>query len=113
MYLDVNYKFVLWFNLIVRNRYNYNNYSLIDLSGELDNNDIYEIGIYWNFKIIDKFFYIFELYYFMRVNDFNSSNGKDYYWEIINIFRYRINEYWFFYFELRWLDRNVESYYRE
>lgn len=79
----------------------------------MDNNDIYEIGIYWNFKIIDKFFYIFELYYFICVNDFNSSNGKDYYWEIINIFCYCINEYWLFYFELCWLDCNVELYHCE
>ncbi len=36
-------------------RYNHNNYSSTDLSGELDNNDTYEIGTYWNFKITDKF----------------------------------------------------------
>lgn len=45
----------------------------------------------------------------MRVNDFNSSNGKDHHWEITNTFRYRINEHWLPYFELRWLDRNVET----
>lgn len=33
VYLDVNYKFVPWFNLTVRNRYNHNNYSSTDLSG--------------------------------------------------------------------------------
>ncbi|MGS8439443.1 oligogalacturonate-specific porin KdgM family protein [Escherichia coli] len=49
----------------------------------------------------------------MRVNDFNSSNGKDHHWEITNTFRYRINEHWLPYFELRWLDRNVEPYHRE
>ncbi len=27
--------------------------------------------------------------------------------------RYRINEHWLPYFELRWLDRNVEPYHRE
>lgn len=113
VYLDVNYKFVPWFNLTVRNRYNHNNYSSTDLSGELDNNDTYEIGTYWNFKITDKFSYTFEPHYFMRVNDFNSSNGKDHHWEITNTFRYRINEHWLPYFELRWLDRNVEPYHRE
>ncbi len=113
MYLDVNYKFVPWFNLTVRNRYNHNNYSSTDLSGELDNNDTYEIGTYWNFKITDKFSYTFEPHYFMRVNDFNSSNGKDHHWEITNTFRYRINRNWLPYFELRWLDRNVEPYHRE
>ena len=30
-----------------------------------------------------------------------------------NTFRYRINEHWLPYFELRWLDRNVEPYHRE
>ncbi|WP_275937248.1 oligogalacturonate-specific porin KdgM family protein, partial [Escherichia coli] len=55
----------------------------------------------------------FEPHYFMRVNDFNSSNGKDHHWEITNTFRYRINEHWLPYFELRWLDRNVEPYHRE
>lgn len=59
----------------MRNRYN--NYSSTDLNGDLDNNDTYEIGNYWNFAIIDKFSNTFELHYFMRVNDFNSSNGKD------------------------------------
>ena len=113
VYLDVNYKFVPWFNLTVRNRYNHNNYSSTDLSGELDNNDTYEIGTYWNFKITDKFSYTFEPHYFIRVNDFNSSNGKDHHWEITNTFRYRINEHWLPYFELRWLDRNVEPYHRE
>ena len=102
-----------WFNLTVRNRYNHNNYSSTDLNGELDNNDTYEIGTYWNFKITDKFSYTFEPHYFMRVNDFNSSNGKDHHWEITNTFRYRINEHWLPYFELRWLDRNVEPYHRE
>ena len=76
-------------------------------------NDTYEIGTYWNFKITDKFSYTFEPHYFMRVNDFNSSNGKDHHWEITNTFRYRINEHWLPYFELRWLDRNVEPYHRE
>ncbi|HFN8077197.1 TPA: oligogalacturonate-specific porin KdgM family protein, partial [Escherichia coli] len=33
--------------------------------------------------------------------------------EITNTFRYRINEHWLPYFELRWLDRNVEPYHRE
>ncbi|WP_256863457.1 oligogalacturonate-specific porin KdgM family protein [Salmonella enterica] len=28
-------------------------------------------------------------------------------------FRYRINEHWLPYFELRWLDRNVGPYHRE
>ena len=87
--------------------------SSTDLSGELDNNDTYEIGTYWNFKITDKFSYTFEPHYFIRVNDFNSSNGKDHHWEITNTFRYRINEHWLPYFELRWLDRNVEPYHRE
>ncbi len=32
---------------------------------------------------------------------------------ITNTFRYRINEHWLPYFELRWLDRNVEPYHRE
>ncbi|EFH9472227.1 hypothetical protein GA343_18035, partial [Escherichia coli] len=50
-------------NLTVRNRYNHNNYSSTDLSGELDNNDTYEIGTYWNFKITDKFSYTFEPHY--------------------------------------------------
>ncbi|EBA3343737.1 porin OmpL, partial [Salmonella enterica] len=49
VYLDVNYKFTPWFNLTVRNRYNHNSYSSTDLNGELDNNDSYEIGNYWNF----------------------------------------------------------------
>lgn len=31
VYLDVNYKFMPWFNLTVRNRYNHNNYSSTDL----------------------------------------------------------------------------------
>ncbi len=79
----------------------------------MDNNDTYEIGTYWNFKITEKFSYTFEPHYFMRVNDFNSSNGKDHHWEITNTFRYRINEHWLPYFELRWLDRNVEPYHRE
>lgn len=113
VYLDVNYKFTPWFNLTVRNRYNHNNYSSTDLNGELDNNDTYEIGNYWNFIITDKFSYTFEPHYFMRVNDFNSSNGKDHHWEITNTFRYRINEHWLPYIELRWLDRNVEPYHRE
>ncbi|MCV5767509.1 porin OmpL, partial [Escherichia coli] len=65
VYLDVNYKFLPWFNLTVRNRYNHNTYSSTDLSGELDNNDTYEIGTYWNFKITDKFSYTFEPHYFM------------------------------------------------
>ena len=64
-------------------------------------------------KITDKFSYTFEPHYFIRVNDFNSSNGKDHHWEITNTFRYRINEHWLPYFELRWLDRNVEPYHRE
>ena len=113
VYLDVNYKFTPWFNLTVRNRYNHNNYSSTDLNGELDNNDTYEVGTYWNFKITEKFSCTFEPHYFMRVNDFNSSNGKDHHWEITNTFRYRINEHWLPYFELRWLDRNVEPYHRE
>ncbi|QVQ56281.1 oligogalacturonate-specific porin protein [Salmonella phage JD01] len=33
--------------------------------------------------------------------------------EITNTFRYRINEHWLPYFELRWLDRNVGPYHRE
>lgn len=108
VYLDVNYKFVPWFNLTVRNRYNHNNYSSTDLSGELDNNDTYEIGTYWNFKITDKFSYTFEPHYFMRVNDFNSSNGKDHHWEITNTFRYRINEHWLPYFAELTLKRAKE-----
>lgn len=79
----------------------------------LDNNDTYEIGNYWNFSITDKFSYTFEPLYFMRVNNFNSSNGKDHHWEITNTFKYRINENWLPYLELRWLDRNVEPYHRE
>ncbi|EJC2983316.1 porin OmpL, partial [Salmonella enterica subsp. enterica serovar Liverpool] len=43
----------------------------------------------------------------------NSSNGTKYHWEITNTFRYRINEHWLPYFELRWLDRNVGPYHRE
>lgn len=113
VYLDVNYKFTPWFNLTVRNRYNHNNYSSTDLNGEQDNNDTYEVGTYWNFIITDKFSYTFEPHYFTRVNDFNSSNGKDHHWEITNTFRYRINQNWLPYFELRWLDRNVEPYHRE
>ena len=70
-------------------------------------------GWYPLFKPTDKFSYTFEPHYFMRVNDFNSSNGKDHHWEITNTFRYRINEHWLPYFELRWLDRNVEPYHRE
>ncbi|TMM84262.1 porin OmpL, partial [Salmonella enterica subsp. enterica serovar Heidelberg] len=85
-------KFTPWFNLTVRNRYNHNNYSSTDLNGELDNNDSYEI---------------------YNVNDFNSSNGTKHHWEITNTFRYRINEHWLPYFELRWLDRNVGPYHRE
>lgn len=93
VYLDVNYKFTPWFNLTVRNRYNHNNYSSTDLNGELDNNDSYEIGNYWNFTITDKFSYAFEPHYFYNVNDFNSSNGTKHHWEITNTFRYRINEH--------------------
>ncbi|ECU8206004.1 porin OmpL, partial [Salmonella enterica subsp. enterica serovar Newport] len=113
VYLDVNYKFTPWFNLTVRNRYNHNNYSSTDLNGELDNNDSYEIGNYWNFIITDKFSYTFEPHYFYNINDFNSSNGTKHHWEITNTFRYRINEHWLPYFELRWLDRNVGPYHRE
>ncbi|EAN8553533.1 porin OmpL, partial [Salmonella enterica subsp. enterica serovar Typhimurium] len=79
----------------------------------LDNNDSYEIGNYWNFIITDKFSYTFEPHYFYNVNDFNSSNGTKHHWEITNTFRYRINEHWLPYFELRWLDRNVGPYHRE
>ncbi len=50
---------------------------------------------------------------FYNVNDFNSSNGTKHHWEITNTFRYRINEHWLPYLELRWLDRNVEPYHRE
>nr|WP_256098360.1 porin OmpL [Superficieibacter electus] len=85
-YLEVNYKFTPWFNLTVRNRYNHNNYSSVDLNGDRDNNDTYEIGNYWNFIITDKFSYTF---------------------------RYRLDKHWLPYFELRWLDRNVEPYHRE
>ncbi|HHU0693415.1 porin OmpL [Citrobacter sp. Marseille-Q3906] len=113
VYLDVNYKFTPWFNLTVRNRYNHNNYSSTDLNGDLDNNDSYEIGNYWNFSITDKFSYTFEPHYFYNVNDFNSSNGTKHHWEITNTFKYRINEHWLPYLELRWLDRNVEPYHRE
>ncbi|EAV4956579.1 porin OmpL, partial [Salmonella enterica] len=41
------------------------------------------------------------------------SNGTKHHWEITNTFRYRINEHWLPYLELRWLDRNVEPYHRE
>lgn len=84
----------------MRNRYNHNNYSSADQNGDLDNNETYEIGSYWNFSITDKFPYTFEPHYFMRVNDFNSSNGKKkHHWEITNTFKYRINEHWLPYLE--------------
>ncbi|MCZ5640459.1 porin OmpL [Escherichia coli] len=109
VYLDVNYKFVPWFNLTVRNRYNHNNYSSTDLSGELDNNDTCEIGTTGILKSPINFLYILSHITSCRVDDFNSSNGKDHHWEITNTFRYRINENWLPYFELRWLDRNVRT----
>ncbi len=43
----------------------------------------------------------------------SRSNGTKHHWEITNTFRYRINEHWLPYFELRWLDRNVGPYHRE
>lgn len=112
-YLDVNYKFTPSFNLTVRNRFNYKNYSSTDLNGDLDNNNSYEIGNYWNFIFTDKFSYTFEPHYFYNVNDYNSANGTKHHWEITNTFRYRINDNWLPYFELRWLDRDATTYHRE
>ena len=48
-YLDVNYKFLPWFNLTTRYRYNHNNYDTIDTNGEYDKNDTHEMAMYWNF----------------------------------------------------------------
>lgn len=114
VYLDINYKFMDGFNLMFCYCYNYNNYDMLDYNGQMDKNDMYEFVNYWNFKVMDVFFYIFELYFFQWVNDYYSKNGKDYYWEIINKFSYKIDKNWLLYFELQWLDRwndyNWEQY---
>ncbi|MFO6300136.1 porin OmpL [Rahnella selenatireducens] len=114
LYLDTNYKFTPYFNLTFRYRYNHSNYDTADLKGEMDKNDTQEFANYWNFKITDAFFYTFEPHYFLRVNDYNSKNGKDHHWEITNKFSYKIDPNWMPYLELQWLDRwnayNSEQY---
>jgi predicted porin len=112
-YMDVNYRFAPWFNLTVRNRYNYNNYSSTDFNNECDSNDTYDIGNYWNFAVTDKLSYTFEHHYITHLNNFHSSNGKRYNWEITNTFKYQLNKNWLPYLDLRWLDRNSEPYHKE
>lgn len=114
VYLDVNYKFISYFNLTFRYRYNHNNYDTLDLKGDMDKNDTHEFANYWNFKVTDSFFYTFEPHYFQRVNNYNSKNGKDHHWEITNKFSVKIDQNWLPYLELQWLDRwnayNSEQY---
>lgn len=113
-YLDVNYKFLSWFNLTTRYRYNHNNYDTIDTNGEYNKNDTHEMAMYWNFKVSDQFLYTFEPHYFIRVNDFKSKNDESHHWEITNKFSYKIDDNWMPYLELQWLDRwdyyNREQY---
>ena len=42
IYLDTNYKFLDWFNLTFRYRYNHNNYDTPDYNGQMDKNDTHE-----------------------------------------------------------------------
>ena len=114
VYLDNNYKFLPFFNLTVRYRYNHNNYDSIAFNGNPARNDTHEIANYWNFKLSDELNYTFEPHYFIRVNDFHSKNGKSHHWEITNKFSYKIDTHWMPYLELQWLDRwndyNKEQY---
>ncbi|VTR61003.1 Porin ompL precursor [Serratia fonticola] len=74
-------------------------------NGNPARNDTHEIANYWNFKLSDELNYTFEPHYFIRVNDFNSKNGKSHHWEITNKFSYKIDTHWMPYLELQWLDR--------
>ncbi len=103
--LRVGYNFDMGAGIMLTNTYNFQR------EDELKHGYNEIEGLYPLFKPTDKL--TIQPHYFMRVNDFNSSNGKDHHWEITNTFRYRINEHWLPYFELRWLDRNVEPYHRE
>ncbi|WON75938.1 porin OmpL [Serratia sp. UGAL515B_01] len=114
LYLDNNYKFLPSFNLTIRYRYNRNNYDSIDFNGQPARNDTHEIASYLNFSVTDKLSYTLEPHYFIRVNDFQSKNGKSHHWELTNKFSYKVDAHWMPYLELQWLDRwndyNKEQY---
>lgn len=106
-YLDGKYNFTDNFSVIVRYRYNHQNYLTTDLAGYGDNNDTNEYALYIVNKITPALTHTFESHYFSRVNNFNSANGKDHHWELTSQTRYRINPQWMPYLELQWYDRNI------
>lgn len=104
-YMDFNYKFTPVFNVSMRYRYNHSNYETNDLDGNKDYNDTHQLIMYWNYKISDTWAYTFEPDYYIRVNNYESKNGKDHSWELNNKIKYTIDQHWQPYLEASWLDR--------
>jgi len=101
-------------NVMFRYRFNYQNFDTLNANDDLKRYYAHMFVLTYSFDITDRINYYFESEYYIALNDFRQANGKKGSGELHSQITYKIDEHWYPYIEIAWLDRviaqNAEEY---